>query len=373
MSWQKGTLADWMGDFIVYRNLQPAHPQVPGLCAVWQQAGLDHYYVPRKTTTEYADALVLMLREAQRVRGVAAPLERVLFIGDTLMNDGTAAQNVGRHWHTLGFIGADRLQQEAKVELQGCLMVANRWRALTEFVEWARREGIPGDERTALLIDLDKTLLGARGRNDKVIDNARVQAVERTMRAALGDQFDAGAFRAVYDRLNQPEYHHFTADNQDYLAYICLMVNGGIYPPDELWAGLARGELADVMQFAQACEARRGSMSPGLLAVQDEVRRGIEAEDPTPFKGFRRGEYLETVARMDVLPDDAPEAEVLRDEITITAEVVSVARYMAERGALVFGLSDKPDEASTPTPEYVAQGYQPIHRTAMKIAGEWLL
>lgn len=373
MTWQKGMLADWMGEFIAYRNLQPAHPQVPGLGAIWQQAGMDHYYVPRKTSPEYADVLACMLREAQRVRGVAAPLERVLFIGDTLMNDGTAAQNVGRHWPMLGFIGADRLQQDARIEWQGPLMVANRWRALTEFVEWVQREGIPGDERTALLIDLDKTSLGARGRNDKVIDNARVRAVERTMQAALGEQFDAQAFRAVYDRLNQPDYHYFTADNQDYLAYICLMVNGGVYPSDELWAGLERGELTDVVQFANICESRRGSMSPGLLTAQEEVLRGIKAEDPTPFKGFRRGEYLETVACMDVLPDDAPEAEVLRCEITITAEVVSVARYMAERGVLVFGLSDKPDEASAPTPEYAAQGYQPIHRTVMKIAGEWLL
>ena len=128
----------------------------------------------------------------------------------------------------LGFIGADRLQQEAKIEWQGPLMLANRWRALTDFVEWVQREGVPGDERTALLIDLDKTSLGARGRNDKVIDNARVRAVERTMQTALGEQFDAQAFRVVYDRLNQPEYHYFTADNQDYLAYICLMVNGRV-------------------------------------------------------------------------------------------------------------------------------------------------
>ena len=54
---------------------------------------------------------------------------------------------------------------------------------------------------------------------------------------------------------------------------------------------------------------------------------------------------------MDVLPDDATRPSVLAHEIVITAEVAVVARLLGERGALVFGISDKPDEASTPTPE----------------------
>ena len=165
--WPKGTLADWMGDFVVYRNLEPAHAGLPGLRTIWAQVGLDHYYVPRKTAPEYADTLAHLLGEAQRVRGVTAPLERLLFIGDTLMNDGTAARNLGRYWPMRGFIGADRLQQEPHIEIERELMIANRWEALAEFVTWAGREGMPGDERTALLIDLDKTSLGARGRNDR--------------------------------------------------------------------------------------------------------------------------------------------------------------------------------------------------------------
>ena len=103
------------------------------------------------------------------------------------------------------------------------------------------------------------------------------------------------------------------------------------------------------------------------------MRQGIAAEDPTPFKAFRRREYLETVSRMDVLPGDADEAAVLSREIVITAEVAGLAHYMAERGSLVYGLSDKPDEASLPTPEYAARGYRPLHRTVMKIYGQPLL
>ena len=369
MTWKKGTLADLMGDYVVYRNLDPMQEGIQGLRSAWAQIGLDHYYIPRKTAPEYAAVLVYYLREAQRARGVSTPLERLLFIGDTLMLDGSAARNLGRHLELRGFIGADRLQQPAQTEIQGELMVANRWGALADFIAWVDANHFASDARTALLVDLDKTSLGPRGRNDKVIDNARVEAIQRTMRAALGGDLDRTAFRTFYDALNQPAYHPFTADNQDYLAYVCLMVMGDIYKAEELWAALKDGELTAINQFVARCDARRGSMSAALLAAHDEVRQGIEAEDPTPFKGFRRREYLETVSRMNMLPDDADEATVLATEIVITAEVASVVRYMSQRGLLVFGLSDKPDEASLPILEDAARGFKPLHRTVMKIHG----
>jgi hypothetical protein len=341
-----------------------------GLYAAWAEIGLDHYYVPRKTAPEYALVLVHYLREAQRARGIVAPLERLMFIGDTLMLDGSAARNLGQHLTLRGFIGADRPQQPAQRELQGELMVANRWAALADFVAWVDEAGFASDERTVLLLDLDKTSLGPRGRNDKVIDNARVEAIQLTMRAALGEGFDKTAFRTFYDALNQPAYHAFTADNQDYLAYVCLMVMGSIWPADELWRELKGGELTNIGQFVARCDARRATMSPALLAAHEEVYRGIQAEDPTPFKAFRRREYLETISRMNMLPDDASEADVLAKEIVITAEVASVARLMSQRGLLVFGISDKPDEASLPTPEGAARGYRPLHRTVMKTHGQ---
>ncbi len=369
MTWERGTLADFLGDYVVYRNLEPMRRDMRGLRAVWADMGLPHYYIPRKTEPEYARALVSFLHQAQRVRGVSASLERLLFIGDTLMNDGTAARNVGQHLPLMGFIGSDRLTQPRRVEIDGELMVANRWGALADFVEWLRASRFPCDERTALLIDLDKTSLGARGRNDQVIDSARVRAVQRTMRAALGEGFDVVSFRMVYDRLNQPRYHHFTADNQDYLAYICLMVSGGACASADLWRELADGRLSTIADFVARCDARRSRMSSDLLAAHEEVRHGLEVQDPTPFKGFRRGEYLETIACMDVLPDDATEEEVLSSEIVITAEVSAVAGYMAERGVLLFGISDKPDEASVPTIDQAAEGYRPIHRAVMKMYG----
>ena len=145
------------------------------------------------------------------------------------------------------------------------------------------------------------------------------------------------------------------------------MVSGGVYDTAALWADLSKGAIDGIEAFVARCEERRGAMSEGLAQAQDEVCQGIAAEDPTPFKGFRRGEYFETVAQMDVLPDDAPYQAVLAHEIVITGEVASLAIEMAAQGVLVFGISDKPDEASIPLPEDAARGYQPIHRTPMKI------
>jgi hypothetical protein len=357
-----------MGDRVVYRNLEPMDEQISGLRESWREVGLDHYYVPRKTTPEYAAALNLFVKSAQRTRG-QLPVERALFIGDTLMNDGTAARNLSAYQPVMGFIGADRLDEPISVEIKDDLMIANRWSALGDYVDWVRRSGFACDDRTVLLIDLDKTSLGARGRNDKVIDTARVQAVQRTMRSALGEQFDEGAFRAVYDRLNQPAYHYFTGDNQDYLAYVSLMVTGGVWAANDLWDALESGQLRDVEAYVAACDERRMVMSDDLLRAQDEVLRGLETEDPTPFKAFRRGEFFETVERMDVLGDEADENAVLGSEIVITAEVASVAAHLAEQGVLIMGISDKPDEASVPMPGAAAKGYRPIHRTTMKVLG----
>ena len=55
--------------------------------------------------------------------------------------------------------------------------------------------------------------------------------------------------------------------------------------------------------------------------------------------------------------------------IVLTGEVLEVTALLAEKGALTFGLSDKPDEGSVPSAEASAQGAQPLHRVEMKVIG----
>jgi len=96
----------------------------------------------------------------------------------------------------------------------------------------------------------------------------------------------------------------------------------------------------------------------------------VQAGDPTPFKAFRRNEYRVTIAKMGCLPDSAPVEELLAGEIVITEEVRRAALDWQARGALIFGLSDKPDEASLPTPKQVGQGFPPLHRKETHVVGE---
>ena len=150
------------------------------------------------------------------------------------------------------------------------------------------------------------------------------------------------------------------------------MVVSEVYPAPELWADLGdikttQGVALSFAQFIARCHERRGDMPPALRALHDEVFACFQRGDPTPFKRFRYQEYLETIARMDALPDDTPPEVLWQREIVITGEVYEMACHLQERGVLTFGLSDKPDEASLPTPELAAQGFPPLHHQLMKV------
>jgi hypothetical protein len=362
---ERGTIHDILSDLLVYRNLEPADERL------WTpQSWGGKRGIPRKTEPAYAQAILRILSQAQALRSDKR-LERLVYIGDTAMNDGQAIRNLGRYLPIYGFIGHERVGESKRIETEDGVMLANHWEALLDFIHFLRGEDFAFDEATAALIDLDKTAFGARGRNSRAIDAARVEAVRRTVEEVLGGDFDEGKFRAIYDELNQSQYHPFTADNQDYLAYICLMVSGGVYAFPQLLADLEAERLFTFAQFIEACTER--SISEELAPVHREVYTDFRRGDPTPFKSFRYREYEETVRRMDRLPDEAGEERVLAEEIVITREVADVCRFLREKGVLLFGLTDKPDESSIPRPELAQKGYLPLHRVTMKILGDSVL
>ena len=84
--------------------------------------------------------------------------------------------------------------------------------------------------------------------------------------------------------------------------------------------------------------------------------------DPTPFKRFRREEFVSTVEHMGQLPDDTPVETLLQQEIALTEEICELSEWLKQRGCLLLSLSDKPDEASCPTPQ-LATRYTAIHKT----------
>jgi hypothetical protein len=374
-AWGRTSVHEFLGDFIVYRNLVPVDRRLPPLSEVRAEVGLAPGVIPRKSAPEYAQVIVHVLQRARELGRPSASIERLLYVGDTHLNDGTAFVNICRagSWNGLAFIGSERegpLQVELSEQAEGTLYLANRWSALADFDTFCRGRDFPINESTAVIVDLDKTALGARGRNDRVIDRARVEAVRQTVGGLLGDGFDPGAFETAYERLNQPQFHSFTTDNQDYLAYICLILGSGLYQLDPLVAQVQAGQLADFEQFIAGVDGRAADLPLNLRRIHQSIHDCVRQGDPTPFKAFRYNEYRATVERMGQSADDTPTARLVAEEIVITQEVREAAQRWRSRGALLFGLSDKPDEASIPADDLRAQGWRPIHRTETHAVGE---
>lgn len=373
-SYGRASVCEFLGDFVVYRNLIPVEGRLPALADVAPRVGVPKGVIPRKFEADYARVMSYLLRQARALDAPKTPIERLVYVGDTRMNDGTAFEMIclAAGWPGFAFIGADR-DEPARVELigqqGGVLYLANQWRALADFDKFCRERGFVIDDRTAVIVDLDKTALGARGRNDHVIDQARLEAVRHTVSDLLGAQFDATSFQTAYHRLNQPEFHPFTADNQDYLAYISLILGSGLYTLDTLVTGVRAGRFASFDQFLADVDARSAKLPSKLRAIHQKICDAVGRGDPTPFKAFRRNEFLTTVERMGQLDDETPVAALLKREIVITQEVREMALHWRSQGALLFGLSDKPDEASIPTDDLVAQGYQAIHRVETHAVG----
>lgn len=374
------TVSEFLDDRVVYRNLAPVDQRLPSLDTIRAEVGLAEGVIPRKSETDYARVIVALLRHAQDLQSPGIEIKRLIFIGDTRLNDGTAFANICQAggWPGLAFIGSETAEPPSvQVEQApgGPIYLSNRWAALLDlegesFLEFCSSQGFAIDAATAVVIDLDKTTLGARGRNAQLIDQARVQAVRDTVADLLGPTFDADGFQVIYDRLNQVTYHPFTTDNQDYLAYICLILGSGLFDPQSFFDDIQNGRLKTFRQFITQVDAQSQSLGTELAKIHHEIYANVRAGDPTPFKPFRRNEYLTTTGRMGQLSDDTPVKTLLANEIVITQEVRVVAMEWKKRGALLFGLSDKPDEASIPTAEQAARGYQAIHRTETHAVGD---
>ena len=244
---------------------------MPRFTEVWAEMGLAGPAQPRKLDPAYAQAMAWTLRRARALDAPETQLAELVYLGDTALNDGNAFRNLraAGTWRGWAFIGAER-DEELTVSEKDGVYVANRWSALAEFISWlVVQQDAALDRRTAVIMDIDKTALGARGRNDSSIDRARIVAVEATAAGALGNEFDQVAFRRAYTELNAPRYHPFTADNQDNLAYVCLMVSAHVYSLEALQADIAAGRLRsaqDFMAWVDGAAGRSGQPGPARPA-----------------------------------------------------------------------------------------------------------
>jgi len=362
------SLSEFLGDRVVYRNLDIQDPALPRLKTIVQQIGLPENRIPRKAELAYGQIVATLLQMTSEMDHHGQLIRDLVFVGDTRMNDGTAFVNISQsgNWNGIAFIASEKNQPESLNRDPGFefpLYNANRWSLLNSFEDTCRKHEIDISTGTAVVFDLDKTSLGARGRNDAAIDNARTQAAEDVVREILTTDFDLEVFTRTYTMFNQVEFHSFTTDNQDYLVYLCLIATAGVIDPEKLAEQVRSGSLRSFEAFANIIQARQPAMPVAIKGTQADFYLCLQKGDPTPFKAFRRREYINTVTAMRTPP--AFDAEQLNRTICITEEVRQFALSCRARGALLFGLSDKPDEASLPGEELAMQGYRPLHRTPM--------
>ena len=371
-----GSLFDALGDAIAYRSLEPIDRRLPGLSLLRQPLGLKANRVPRKVEPAYGRVVAEMLRAAAALAPGSNEIKRVVLVGDTQHSDGGAFVSICDALRCPGdaFICAENSAAPALVPSDRGdgknLFLANRWRLIGDFEVDLARRGVTIGRGTVVVVDIDKTALGARGRNDRPIDTARAAAVLRTARALRGGTVNRDLLLAAYNHFNQPRFHVFTTDNQDYLAYLSMLVEAGWSSIEKIREGITRGRLRSFGDLLNSVTATVERLPNRLRRAHDDVVMAVEIGDPTPFKDFRRAEYRETVDRMTPVGKGQDTARLLATRITLTAEVWRRVKLWRDRGALLFGLSDKPDEASFPSPELESEGYLPLHRTRALVVGE---
>ena len=373
-SFGRAKLADFFGDMVIYRNLEPLDRRLPGLKSAGYRMDVANDRIPRKQEPEYAKAAIWFAKQAQKLRKVNVSLSEILFVGDTFFNDGGAYTNIRTltEWAGACFIGSEKPKDEPAAEVdENNIFNTNRWAALSDWAKWLLDQALHVDSRTAAIIDIDKTVLGAKGRNDHVINEARLEGIFRTMDAVLGENFDRAKFENHYRELNRGKYHFLTEDNQDYLAYICMVLNAGLIDYQEIQSEIANGSLDNFEQFLRWVNSRmmiRPMSGENLRQVHEAVVGAVHVGDPTPFKRFRRQEFITTVERMGNVADTASVEEMLLNEITLTNEVCELVEWLKARNVLLLSLSDKPDEASCPDP-HISPELPPVHKASTHRVG----
>jgi hypothetical protein len=346
------SIAELTDDRVLYRSLEPVDATLPGLRALGPELGLAPGYLPRKRDAAYAQVVLEIARIAQRRRDARIGL--LLVLGDT-DNDRylgrTLAQISGVP--TFTFIGCEKPDLPSELVWHESLATASRWSLITQFIATiAERHDQVSSREIVALVDIDKTLLGPRGRSDGGIDAARVEAAELTAAALLGDAFNIGDFRVAYRELCRSSYHPFTEDNQDFVAYTALLISTGASDLEAV-----RRAVQDGSGFA-ALIARDGVALPDRMQpVHRMIVAATCAGDPTPFKQFRHQEFATTTARM------------LNGELPLCGELFAALTRLRNNGALCIAASDKPDEASLPDNEQRQAGMLPLHHTPAFVRG----
>ncbi len=335
---RKGKISDLIGDNIFFRELRPLNPDLVPIEVVLYRLNLDR--VPRKKDPEYPRVISCYLN-------LLGDFDRILFLGDTLLNDKNFAIGLTALGEYDVFAVITRESGE-KFELkqERNILYSNRWSFILELPEYLAKMDFYIDEKTAVIIDIDKTMIGARGRNDHAIDLARAWAVYKLLKKAE-IEMNFHDFFKLYKRVNSPDFFDITHDNQDIVAFVAIALSSGIVE-----------EITSVEETARKLIRTKNSF---LSFIGKEVLENLEKRAPTLFPTFREMEYFSTIEFMDRFDDTTPLEKLLKEEILITGEIFDLLENSL---ATVIALTDKPERSSLP-PEGV--NLPPIHKKLAKI------
>ncbi len=344
--YRRGRLSDFFENNIVFRELEPVNKNLPGFSVLKGKLGLR--ILPRKKDKEYVKVLSEMFR-------AAGSFSKIIYIGDTLMSDLSVINNFAESglFKTIGII--TREGEVDGFEENENYIFSGSWANLPDVLAHIENKFFSVDKSTVVIIDIDKTAIGARGRNEKAIDRARMDAIFMLAKKAFKD-ISAEEFLSIYDKVNKREFFSVTEDNQDFVSILSMLVYGGAL-------GLADLRIAQsILNLLKSIKTKNSV----LLEYAETVLQNVKAQNPTAFPQFRKAEFEKTITRMDFMQDETPVGTLLSEEITITGEVYDAALDLKSRGALVFGVSDKPGLSSIPQE---GSTLPPIYEKAMKIYG----
>ncbi|MGC8690655.1 MAG: hypothetical protein ACP5SP_04380 [Caldisericum sp.] len=325
MMFKKGILNDIFRDYIIFRELNPVKKSLPNFETLKDK--LELQALPRKKDKEYALVISEILKSAM-------DFSNIVYLGDTFLSDLTVIKNL----EELGFDIFGVITDEEKTNFESpypYVVFNNSWAKIKDFVS----DKI--SDKTIVIIDIDKTAIGAHGRNHLPIDKARTDAIVSIAEAIFQKKFDSlekGNFLKLYKSIHTKDLLNFTQDNQDIVSITTLIIYSNAISLDEFL------KLAKTTSFEEFIEDIR--VSGQLQDLVYEVKENIKAKSPTLFPTFRKVELEKTLARMNFLPDDTPLETLLSEEILITGEVFDIGKYALSKGAIVFGVSDKPEVAS---------------------------
>lgn len=336
-------------NYIILRDLEPRHPDIPGLNVLRKQLDIPENVIPRKNEPDYAKVIEAFVEHIS-----AGKVKNIFYIGDTFFNDGNVVRNIAsrNNYNVLGFI-CNQVQEDRLGEfLLGNIIFSDDWSHLWKLLEEGLKRDFTLSPETIAIFDLDHTVYSAKGRVDKQLKKARLEAVSSLLYEVLGEErYDYQRVQYYYREFDNDAFHCFTKDNQDYVVFLTLVCCLGLTDLEEV-----RKELNEpgksIITFIETMRAKvelRKSKEDleEVWKIIQEIYFNSRLGDQTPCKYFREKEYIATSKYMTIQPL-VKEPNDIQNKIVITKEIVEFIQFLTPYGIRAIALSDRPGEATEP-------------------------